>query len=61
MQVLDGAGTAIALNNPANAVQSPAIANNTATIDFQAQYLAVNAGATPGLVSTDVLYQVVYN
>jgi len=61
VQVLDGTGSAIALNDPANAVKSPAIANNTATIDFQAQYLAVNGAATPGLVQTDVLYQVVYN
>lgn len=61
VQVLDGTGTAIALNDPANAVQSPAIVNNTATIDFQAQYLAANGGATSGLVSTDVLYQVTYN
>jgi major type 1 subunit fimbrin (pilin) len=61
VQVLDGTGTAIALNDPANGVTFPAIANNTATVDFQAQYLAVNGGATAGLVSTDVLYQVVYN
>ena len=61
VQVLDSTGTAIALNDPANGVTFPAIAGNTATVDFQAQYLAVNAGATAGLVSTDVLYQVVYN
>jgi major type 1 subunit fimbrin (pilin) len=61
VQVLDNNQAAIALNDPANGVTFPAIANNTATQDFYAQYLAVNAGATPGLVSTDVLYQVVYN
>jgi major type 1 subunit fimbrin (pilin) len=61
VQVLDGTGKAIALNDPANGVTFPAIANNTATADFQAQYLAVGGGATAGLVSTDVLYQVVYN
>jgi major type 1 subunit fimbrin (pilin) len=61
VQVLDGTGTVIALNDPANVVNSPAIVGNTATIPFQAQYLAVGGGATAGLVSTDVLYQVVYN
>jgi major type 1 subunit fimbrin (pilin) len=61
VQVLDNNSAPIALNDPANGVTFPAIANNTATQDFSAQYLAVNAGATAGLVSTDVLYQVVYN
>jgi major type 1 subunit fimbrin (pilin) len=61
VQVLDGTGKAIALNDPANGVQSPAIVDNTAIIPFQAQYLAVNGGATAGLVSTSVLYAVTYN
>lgn len=61
VQVLDGDGKVIMLNDPANGVQSPAIANNTAIIPFQAQYLAVGGGAKAGLVSTEVLYGVTYN
>ncbi|MET3654727.1 fimbrial protein [Dyella japonica] len=60
VQVLDNTGTAIVLNDPANAVQSPAIVNNTATIDLSAQYFAT-AAATPGLVDTSVVYAVTYN
>jgi len=37
------------------------IANNTATIPYFAQYLAVNGASTPGLVSTSVVYAVRYN
>jgi major type 1 subunit fimbrin (pilin) len=62
VQVMDNNNAAIALNDPSNGVTFPAIGDdNTATQDFSAQYLAVNGGATSGLVSTDVLYQVVYN
>jgi major type 1 subunit fimbrin (pilin) len=61
VQVLDGEGNVINLADPANAVQSPAIADNTAVIPFQAQYLAVGGGATAGLVSTEVVYGVTYN
>ncbi|WP_130617566.1 fimbrial protein [Dyella amyloliquefaciens] len=60
VQVLDATGTAIALNTGTWSVNSPAIANNTATIDFGAQYFATGA-ATPGLVSTSVIYAVTYN
>lgn len=60
IQVLDAAGTAIDLRDPANGVMSPAIANNTALINFNAQYLATGT-ATPGLISTSVLYGVTYN
>ncbi|MDY0955668.1 type 1 fimbrial protein [Stenotrophomonas rhizophila] len=60
VQVLNDAGTPIDLADPANGVNSPAIANNTATIDLQSQYLATGA-ATPGLVDTSVVYAVSYN
>lgn len=60
IQVLDGAHAAVDLRDPANGVDFPAIANNTAIVDLAAQYYAT-AAATPGLVSTSVVYSVVYN
>ena len=60
VQMTDGTGTAINLASPANGVSSPAIANNTATINLGAQYYATGA-ATPGLVDTSVQYGVTYN
>ncbi|BDU18639.1 fimbrial protein [Dyella sp. GSA-30] len=60
VQVLDSTHAAIDLRDPANGVDFPAIANNTAVVDLAAQYYATNA-ATPGLVSTSVVYSVVYN
>ena len=60
IQMTNGTGTAINLASPANGVDSPAIANNTATIDLGAQYYATGA-ATPGLVETSVQYGVTYN
>jgi major type 1 subunit fimbrin (pilin) len=62
IQVLDGgaSGTAINLADPTFSKDSPAIVNNTAVLDFGAQYYATGA-ATPGLVSTSVVYKVVYN
>jgi major type 1 subunit fimbrin (pilin) len=60
VQLLDSTGGVVALNDPANGYDSPAIANNTATIDFAAQYYATGA-ATPGLVDTSVVYAVTYN
>lgn len=36
-------------------------ADNTGTIAFNAQYQTVGGAATPGLVNTNVVYQVVYN
>ena len=60
IQVLDSNNAPINLA-AGNLYASPAIANNTATMQFGAQYLAVGGGATPGLVSTEVLYGVTYN
>ena len=63
IQMTNGtAGTAGVINlaSPANGVDSPAIANNTATINLGAQYYATGA-ATPGLVDTSVQYGVTYN
>lgn len=63
IQLLDGGPTGMAINlaDPSYSVDSPAVVNNTATIPFGAQYLAVGGGATPGGVSTSVMYSVVYN
>lgn len=61
IELLDGSGNVINLASAANAVTSPAIVNNMATIPFTAQYLAVGGAATPGLVSTSVVYAVEYN
>lgn len=60
IQLLDDKAVAIDLRDPANGVESPAIADNTAIIDLSAQYYAT-AAASPGLVSTSVVYSVVYN
>lgn len=60
VQLLDSAGSAIALNIPNAGYQSQPIANNTTTLDFSAQYYATGA-ATPGLVDTSVVYAVTYN
>lgn len=60
IQVTKSDKTAINLADPANGVDSPAIANNTATINLGAQYLGTGA-ATAGKVSTSVLYGVTYN
>lgn len=60
IQLLDSADAVIDLRNPANGIDSPVIANNTATIDMASQYYATDA-ATAGLVSTSVVYAVTYN
>lgn len=60
VQVLNAAGTVINLANPGNLVSSQPIANNTTQINLQAQYYAT-AAATPGLVSTSVVYGITYN
>ncbi len=61
IQMTDGtaAGT-LNLASPATAIKSPAIANNTSTINLGAQYYSTG-GATPGLVDTSVQYGVKYN
>ena len=59
VQVTKGDKTAINLADSAESVQGT-IANNTATLNFGAQYLATGA-ATPGLISTSVVYAVNYN
>ncbi|GGA34514.1 fimbrial protein [Dyella nitratireducens] len=60
VQLLDGSNKTINLNS-SYSVNSPAIANNTATIPFSAQFLSTNATVTPGLVNAHVLYGVTYN
>lgn len=61
IQMTDGtAAGALNLASPATAVKSPAIADNTSTINLGAQYYATGA-ATPGLVDTSVQYGVKYN
>ncbi len=60
IQLLDSTGAVINLADTSYSVNSPAIANNTAQINLQAQYYATGA-ATPGLVSTSVVYAIAYN
>jgi major type 1 subunit fimbrin (pilin) len=60
IQLLGSANAVINLADPANARQAT-IVGNTATIPYTARYLAVNGAATPGLVSTSVVYSVSYN
>ena len=61
IQLADGVAAApINLADPTNGSQAT-ITNNTATIPYFAQYLAVNGASTPGLVSTSVVYAVRYN
>lgn len=60
VQVLDDAHVAIDLRDPANGLDFLEIEDNTAIVDLAAQYYATDA-ATPGLVSTSVVYSVVYN
>ena len=63
IQLADDAGTAINLATPGQQWDATigSAGPNTATLRFQAQYLAVNGPATPGLVSTNVVYAVAYN
>lgn len=60
VQLVDAAGTVINLADPSFQATAT-IANNTATIPFTAQYLAVGGAATPGSVQTNVVYQLTYN
>jgi major type 1 subunit fimbrin (pilin) len=62
IQLLDGTTQApINLASGSYSVASPAVANNTATIPFVAQYYADGGIPTAGLVSTSVVYKVVFN
>jgi major type 1 subunit fimbrin (pilin) len=60
IQLLNGDLEVIDLSKNKNAQQAT-IVDNTATIPYTAQYLAVGGAATPGLVSTSVVYAVAYN
>lgn len=60
IQLSDSKGN-INLADPAYFQDSPPIANNTAVIPFSAHYLAHGGDATPGLISTSVVYAVTYN
>ena len=61
IQLLDGTTNATIDLRTGTYAATATIANNTATVPFTAQYLAVNGAATPGLVSTNVVYAVTYN
>lgn len=61
IQLVDGTSTTPIDLRTGAYTATATIANNTATIPFTAQYLAVNGAATPGLVSTNVVYAVTYN
>jgi major type 1 subunit fimbrin (pilin) len=63
IQLADDAGVAINLATPGQSWDADIgdAGPNTATLRFRAQYLAANAAATPGLISTNVVYSVVYN
>lgn len=60
VQLLDSTSKAINLADASAPAQTATIANNTATINYTAQYYATAAG-TPGTLSTSVVYNVVYN
>lgn len=60
IQMLNKGGAVIDLRNQASGQQTFTIANNTATLDYAAQYYATGA-ATPGKLETNVVYAVVYN
>lgn len=60
VQLLDDTGAPINLADPSYQATAT-IANNTATVPFTAQYLAVGGAATPGSVQTNVVYQLTYN
>lgn len=60
IQLLKGNNSVIDLRSQASGQQNFTIANNTATLDYQAQYYATGA-ATPGKLETNVIYAVVYN
>jgi major type 1 subunit fimbrin (pilin) len=58
----DDGATAIDLRNPASGLQPQRIVDNQATLTYYARYAApAGAGATPGMLETNVVYQVVYN
>ncbi|WP_267225490.1 fimbrial protein [Dyella silvae] len=63
IQLADSSKTAINLANPGQSWSTliGATTANTGKLSFFAQYLAVNGPATPGKVSTSVVYSVVYN
>jgi major type 1 subunit fimbrin (pilin) len=54
--VISGATLIAGSNQPA-----ATIAGNTATLNYAAQYLATNSGATSGLVTTYLTYSMQYN
>jgi major type 1 subunit fimbrin (pilin) len=63
VQLLKGDGaTVIDLRNPASGLQPQRIVDNQATLTYYAQYAApAGFDATPGMLETNVVYQVVYN
>jgi major type 1 subunit fimbrin (pilin) len=63
IQLLNGDDTAAAidLSQPNAGAQNATIVNNTASMQYTAQYISIPGGATPGTVETNVAYQVAYN
>jgi major type 1 subunit fimbrin (pilin) len=63
IQLADANKAAINLSNPGQSWSTTigATTPNTGKLTFYAQYLAVNGAATPGQVSTSVVYSVTYN
>lgn len=61
IQLLDDQKAAMNLSDASAVINSPAIVNNQAVIRMGAQYLAVGGAPTAGLVSSAVVYKVVYN
>lgn len=58
--VLNAAMQQINFYTNANSTQAT-IANNTATLDYWAQYIATGGAATAGTVNTNVVYSLTYN
>ena len=61
IQLTDASGTAIDLADPTYNQDVTMPATGPGVLEFQAQYLAVGGAATPGLISTSVVYGVTYN
>lgn len=61
VQILDGSKNNAPLNLASGARSAEVVvASNTATLPFQAQYIATGGAASAGLVETSVQYSVIY-
>ncbi|HEX7816124.1 fimbrial protein [Dyella sp.] len=59
IQLMNG-GTAINLADPSYSVDFPAFVNGRTSLPFTARYISPTGNATPGLVSTNVVYAISY-